>query len=266
MRYFASMSYDVILPAGGSLPDEFAQAVGTKSKALVKLDGQSVLKHTLTALRDSGLAKRIAVIGTQEVQASEDSKIADLVLPETESGPMNIMRGLENLASHADATKKVLVITCDLPFVTADVIKKYVGLCPGDKDICVPLISEKEYEDRFPGTHATYVKLKDNTWTTGCLYLMDSFALRNAQPHIEKVFENRKSVTGLAKLLGPAFVLKWVMKKLTVDDVEGKIVQILGCSGAAVRNSPPELAFDIDYLHDYEYAVQHSQASGAVSI
>jgi hypothetical protein len=31
---------------------------------------------------------------------------------------------------------------------------------------------------------------------------------------------------------------------------------MLGCSGAAIRNAPTELAYDIDDLEDYEYATK----------
>ena len=250
------MAYDVILPAGGTLPDDFAKAVGTSRKALLEVDGQTVLGHTLEAMRNSGMAKRIAVIGSDEVISHPDAKLADLQLGETETGPLNILKGLDELARSPEATAKVLVITCDLPFVTGDIVKEFVSLCPTNADVCVPLIDEKTYETRFPGTKATYVALKDNSWTTGCLYLLDAESLRKAKPHIERVFENRKSVWGMAKLLGPGFVFKWLTKSLTVADVEAKIVSILKCSGKAVRNSPPELAFDIDYLEDYEYAVE----------
>lgn len=61
----------------------------------------------------------------------------------------------------------------------------------------------------------------------------------------------------MAKLLGPGFVLKWLTKRLTLVDVEAKIMNVLGCSGAAVTGSAPELAFDIDYKDDYDYAVSH---------
>ena len=30
--------------------------------------------------------------------------------------------------------------------------------------------------------------------------------------------------------------------------------EVLGCSGKAVSQSPPELAFDLDHLADYRYA------------
>lgn len=252
------MTYDVILPAGGTLPEDFASKVGTNRKALIQIHGQTVLKRTLLALKESGLCARIAVIGSSEVLNHPDAQIADLLLEETETGPGNILKGLDELGKSPEKTQRVMIVTCDLPFLTADSIREFERLSPKNKDISVPLIRAKSYEEQFPGTKATYATLKAESLTTGCLYIIESNALRAARPHIERVFENRKSIFGMAKLLGLVFVVKYITKALTVGDVEKKIESILGCSGAAVHGSPPELAFDIDYLEDYEYAVQHA--------
>jgi len=75
-------------------------------------------------------------------------------------------------------------------------------------------------------------------------------------PHLEKVFVVRKSKLGMAKLLGPVFLYKFIRKQLTVPIVEAKLKQMLGCTGAPVLNCAPELAYDIDDFDDYEYAVR----------
>jgi hypothetical protein len=61
----------------------------------------------------------------------------------------------------------------------------------------------------------------------------------------------------MAKLLGPVFVCKFLMKQLTIADLERKITSLLRCSGKAILDSPPELAYDIDDEEDYIYAKEH---------
>ncbi len=85
---------------------------------------------------------------------------------------------------------------------------------------------------------------------------MDVKALEKAMPHLEQIFKVRKSKVGMAKLLGPVFLYKFLRKQLTVPMVEAKIKQILGCSGAPVLNCAPELSYDIDDFEDYEYAMK----------
>lgn len=250
-------TYDAILPAGGRIDPEFAKQVGTDVKALIRFEDRSILERTLAALKGTGWVGRTIVIGGPEVHRSEGGRMADALLEEGSSGPDNILRGLRYLLAQPNPPSKVLVVTTDLPFLTPSLLDRFIELCPKDRDICVPLISRREWDARFPSSTATFVKLADGEWTTGCAYLIDVRALQNAMPQIERVFANRKSPIGMAKLLGPAFLAKFLTKRLTVADVEKKIQSMLGCTGAAVRNAPPELSYDIDYADDYEYAIRN---------
>ena len=84
---------------------------------------------------------------------------------------------------------------------------------------------------------------------------MEPAALRQAMPMINKLFDNRKSKMGMARLLGPKLLYKYLAKTLTIDDVQAKALSLLGLKGTALKDAPPELAYDIDYYDDYEYAV-----------
>lgn len=249
-------TFDAILPAGGRIDPPFASQVGTDVKALIEFGSKTILERTLEALGETGRVGRKIVIGGEEVQQHVDG-LADKVLPEGASGPDNILRGLKYLLAEPDPSPKVLVVTTDLPFLTSAIVNRYLDQCPDDRDVCVPLISRDEYFERFPNSTATFVGLSDGSWTSGGAFLIDVGSLESAMPQIERVFKNRKSVVGMARLLGPRFLFKFMMKSLSVPDLEVKIQSMLGCTGAAIRSAPTELAYDIDDLTDYEYAKAH---------
>jgi GTP:adenosylcobinamide-phosphate guanylyltransferase len=50
--------FDVVLPAGGTLPSEFAAQVGTQNKALIQIGGRTILDRVFDAIEESGLARR----------------------------------------------------------------------------------------------------------------------------------------------------------------------------------------------------------------
>jgi GTP:adenosylcobinamide-phosphate guanylyltransferase len=258
MRYLNPVTtYDAILPAGGEIDEGFASKVGTKNKALIRFGNETILERTIRALRDSGKVRRIAVIGPKEVH-DRIGDTADLKLDPGTTGPDNILRGLEALSKQPDPTSKVIVCTTDLPFLNGELVASFLESCPQDVAICLPVVSKATYQARFTDSSSTFIPLRDGVWTAGCLYLLDSDALRSAKPYIDKIFEVRKSKIGMARLLGPAFVCKFVAKQLTIADLERKIVSLLKCSGKAVLNSPPELAYDIDDEEDYRYAMEHA--------
>jgi hypothetical protein len=196
------------------------------------------------------------VIGSTEVTENADAAKADAALREGASGPENISRGLNYLNESEHPPDRILICTCDLPFITADSVNRFLALAPHNVDFCVPLITEESFLDAFPQAEATFVELQDGTFTTGCLYSVNPSALKRSLPHIDRLFLTRKSKLGMARLLGMRFVMLMLSKRLTVKDIERKVQEILGCSGAAVPHSPPELALDIDYVEDYHYVVQ----------
>lgn len=248
---------DAILPAGGLIDAAFASKVGTENKALIQFDGKTILQRTLDALGDSGRVGQTVVIGTEEVLKSDSVKDATHILPAGGSGPDNILKGLVFLLERPNPPDKVLISTTDMPFLTGDIVRALLDLCSAECDIHVPLITREQYMRRFPGSTATFVPLRDNVWTTGGAYVVDVAAFQTALPHVQKLFQQRKSKIGMVKLLGPSFLFKYLTKTLTVPDVEAKIRGMLGCSGSAVLNAPPELAYDIDDLEDYDYAIRH---------
>lgn len=248
-------SYDAILPAGGRIAPPFSLQVGTDSKALIDFGGQSMLARTLNALADSGKVGQTVVVGTPEVLIHKDAALASGLVEAGISLPDNLFLGLDYLSRVGSTSDKVLVVPTDMPFLTGGIVAKYLDSLPDDKDILIPLIQKHEFEERFPGSSSTFVDLKGGSYTLGGMFLMSREALQKSRPHIEKVVEQRKSKLGMAKLLGPVFVARWLSKNLTLADVERKIQSMLHITGSAVLGVPPDLAYDVDDQEDYDYAL-----------
>ena len=251
------MTFDVLLPAGGTLKPADAEAFGTPYKSLAKVGGQTVLASTLDAVTGLGNVRRVVLAGEAEVLAHPDAARATDKLPGGNSGPQTILNGLEALTAH-DAADFVLIVTTDLPFIKTHHLSDFLKRC-GNQELSVPVIKSVDFAARFPGTTNTYMRLADGLWTAGCAYRVQSEAFRRALPHIEQAFAQRKSPIGLAKLLGPMFALKFVLGQLTVPQVLGKVESIIGCTGAAVYGCAPELAYDLDDREDHEYALKQTR-------
>lgn len=247
-----SEQVDAILPAGGRIDGAFADETGTEIKALIRFDGRTLLERAIRAIRESGRVSRIVVVGPEELRRS--SVEADALIPDSGSGPENHRRGLEWLRP---STERVLILTTDLPFVRPESITAFIDSCPPDIDICLPVLRREAFESEYPGSPATWVRLRDGEWTLASAALITPVALDSQCAHIDRVFALRKSNLALARLLGPAFILRYLTRGLRIEDVEEKCRQIVGCSGAAVPDCPPDLAFDIDLPEEYRYALSY---------
>lgn len=248
---------DAFLPAGGRIQGDFAAQVGTTAKALIDIGGRTILGRTLDALCESGRIRRTVVVGPEEVLVHPDARRATHRLAEGATGPENIFRALDALMREPEPPRRAVIVTTDLPFLSAPVVQALLDKVPPDLDIAAPLIRKAEFEARFPSGPSMFVHLKEGPVTLGCAYVIGVEALIRARPHIERVFANRKSKVGMARLLGLPFVVKWLTRTLSVADVERKIEGVLGVRGGAVQGCPPELAFDIDDAEDYRYALRH---------
>jgi hypothetical protein len=252
--------YDAILPAGGRIDPEFAAKVGTDRKALIKFGDRTILSQTLDCLAETGQFERLVLIGPEEVTNSSSAKLATHRVAEGASGPENIMAGLIALEKDGPSKNKVVLLTTDLPFLSKPVLVDFLDRAPKDLEIVIPLCTQTAYLKRFPDSTSTYMTLKGDAYTAGGAFLMEPQALRRSMPMINRLFANRKSKIGMARLLGPALLYKYLTKTISIDDVEKKALSLLGIKGTALRDAPPELAYDIDYFDDYEYAIAHLQA------
>lgn len=248
--------YDVILPAGGVLDDHFAKVALTPVKALIRTGDNLLILRTLEALRLSGRTARIVVVGGDEVRGAMEGRV-EAVVPAGPSLPDNILKGLKELLAMENPPERLLIVTTDLPYIDDKVLVKWLDTCPPGADFCGALVDEGAYVDRFPGSSSTWAKLKDGNFTLGGVFLVRTSALKKAMPQIEKAVANRKSIRGLAGLLGMGFLLKVMTRQATVDECERKVEEILGVKVSAVPDAPPELAFDIDDIVDYEYALRN---------
>ena len=243
------------MPAGGRVSGALAEESGVTIKALIPLRGETLLQREIRALRDTGRIGRIAVIGPPEVEDAAANG-ADIVLPEGNDGPENIFRGLEWLQAQENAAHRVLVVTTDLPFLTAEALTQFIEMCPPELDICVPVVERGEYEAVYPDSPGVWMRLQDGEWAIGCAFLLNAPALQKSRPHLEQAFAARKSPVGMARLLGPAFILRFLFKRLTVAHILERCQRVLGCTGAPIRGCAPELAYDIDEVPEYRYALQ----------
>ena len=244
---------DVVLPAGGRIAGEFARVSGQEIKALIALKNKTVLRHTIEILRDTGRIGKIVTVGPEETQAEARNAGADAALPEGASGPENFFRGLDWLEQNSNG-KRVLIVATDLPFLTADALVRFLDACPKSAEVAVPVISQAAMEARFPGLPGAYVPLREGAVTTGCAFLVSPNVLRRNRAHLEALFAARKNQIAMARLLGISFILRYVLRRLSIKDIEIQCRRILDCSGAAILNSAPELAFDMDTPEEYAHA------------
>lgn len=244
---------DAVIPAGGTIPDSYARAIGSPCRALAPIGHakRHVMQIVVNALRDSGAVRRIIAVSAGPV--SQAISGVDLWLPASDEGIDNILRGLGALES---SDKPAIIAASDLPFLTADAVRRFVERCSADEDLSLGIIRAESYRTAFPAApKSQWVSLRDaGQVTIGGLFGVKPAVMFREAEYVKRVMSARKSQWRMARLLGPRLLLAWATGSLTLAGVAARGEHLLNCRAKIIQDAPVQLAFDIDTENDYTYA------------
>jgi GTP:adenosylcobinamide-phosphate guanylyltransferase len=244
--------WDVVIPAGGTIDEEFARRIGGPHRALAPCgpDETPVLQIVVDALRASGRAGRIIAVAPDAVRDSITG--VDCWLPSGPGGVENMINGLRE----ADPGRPAMICASDLPLLTPEAVADFYCRSAPDAQIGAGLITAAEYNAAYPDAPvSTWVPLRDTgPATIGCLFRIRPSLLAENQALIDSLFAARKSQWRMARLLGPRLIGQFLTRRLTLAGLVLHMERILGYHPDIVRNVSPALAYDIDTVADFEYA------------
>lgn len=240
--------FDAVVLAGGGKPEPLTEQEKVTNKAFIMIDDRPLLAYILEALNDAPSIKRIAVVGPEEElgKLKGDGYQFDLV-PEKGSMLDNLAGGFKSI----DKNRLCLVVTGDIPLINASIIESFLGLCePYDHDLYYPILDREACIRHFPETERTYVRLKEGRVTGGNVGLVNPAWYLENQFRLEMFISYRKRPVKLLRILPLTLVFKYILKILSVHDLELFLSRLLGFKAKAVPCSLVELGLDVDKPSD----------------
>lgn len=238
-----------VITAGGLVDGEFAEAIGTRVKALAPLGSRTLLDVALGACEGAGI-DGVAVIGGAEVRAhlaGRNVRLVDAAL----DGGTNVLRALG-----AWPGERFVYLTSDMPFASAAGLRDLIARS-ADFALTMALAAVHDYAARFPGAGEHSVALGGERVANGNAFVIAPEAVEPARAFATKLFAARKSLLKLALLLGPAMCVRFATKRLTIAELERYGSRRLVVAVGALRDCDPGLCYDVDSLADYRYACTH---------
>ncbi len=240
-----------MITAGGRIDGMFAQAAGTRVKALAPVRGQTMLARMIASLRSAGVT-RIAVVGGEEVRVACGTQI-DRFVDESVSGSENLLRALR--AWPADG-ETLLYATSDLPYVTPEAIETFAARVPSGA-LAVALTEFPDFQRRFPDAPRYGITLAGERVVNGGVFLLPQGSTHRVAALATLFFDARKRPWQMASLVSPVVLIRFLLRRLSVADLEAMAVRVLQTPARAVRRCAPELAYDVDTFTEFEYACAH---------
>ena len=206
------MTFQALVLAGSrGGTDPVAAYAGVPDKALIVLDGKTLLERVVTSLRAAG-AERIWVSASSD--AVRDHALALGAEPLTAAaGPsMSARQGLER------AGAPLLLTTADHALLRPEWIREFLAASPGDADVAALLARRETIERDAPTTRRTYLKFADGDWSGCNMFLLATPAASAALELWEQVERDRKRPWRIVRRLGLAPLLRYLLGHLTLAE------------------------------------------------
>ena len=225
--------------------DPVAAYGGAAHKALIQLQGRSLLSRVAGALRDTG-AVRIAVISSHPQVRAEAERLGVEVLYEAAGPSLSVKVAGDHLGT------PLLVTTADHALLEAAWVERFVADVPVEADVAALVAARATVEAAAPGTQRTWIKLADGQWS-GCnlFYLATPRALQVVDLW-RRVEAERKRPWRQARILGVGMLLSYLTGRLALKDAAARLGRLAGVT-AAIVDTPYGLAsVDVDKPADLD--------------
>jgi GTP:adenosylcobinamide-phosphate guanylyltransferase len=214
------------------------------SKALLPVAGKSMLQWVLEALAAARSIGRVVVVGPR----------TDLPFPRElhylEGGGdylANLRAGARRLLELDPGVERLLVVSADIPALTSEHVDWIVSQAQaGDHDLCYCVIDRRAMEAAFPGCRRTFYRFRDREVCGGDLAVVRTSIFAGDSRIWQKLTEARKSRWRTAAAIGPVVLLRFLLGRLSIDEVVRVASRRLGIRGRALDCPFPEAGMDVD--------------------
>lgn len=235
----------LILAGSRGGADPVADYAGVAHKALIELEGRTLLARVAEALKDAG-AGRIAVSCSDPAVATAAEALGLEVLPAAEGPSLSVRAAAERLGV------SLLVTTADHALLRPEWIARFRADLPADVDVAAMMARRAEVEAAAPGTQRTYLKLSDGEWSGCNLFWLQSERALGAVAFWRRLEAERKNPVAMAGLLGPGILLRYLAGRLGMTDAVRRLGELAHVRAAVVPTPYGLAAVDVDKPADLD--------------
>ncbi len=245
---------DAIVTAGGiPLPeDPLYTYTNGDAKALVDIAGKPMVQWVLDALSEAETIENVIMIGLSPKSGVTCKKPMHYV---SNQGRMlaNIVAGVRKSMEVNPKTEYVLVVSSDIPTITAEMVDWCVETAMQTQDeLYYGIIPREVMEARFPESRRTFTKLKD---VELCGADMHVSHISMATEHLdlwEELIGNRKSPLKQAATIGFGTLFRVATRSIALDDLVATVCERVGIKGRPIIWDWAEPGMDVDKPHQLE--------------
>ena len=246
--------------------DPLAAQLGVPAKALIEVDGRTMLSRVVEALLGSSRIKKVLILAQkiELIAQAEPSEILKDPRVELAQSGKGIAASIEAVIGTPQASWPVLVTTADNALLTSKRVVDFLDQV-GPSDIAVGLGERAIVEHAFPDTKRTWLKFSDGHFSGANLFAFKSARCLPAVRHWQAVEQDRKKGLKLVASFGPTLLFRSLTRTIGLKDAIIKAGQKMGFEARAVILDA-EAPIDVDKKEDIELVerILASRSTGPV--
>ncbi|UNC90694.1 nucleotidyltransferase family protein [Candidatus Contubernalis alkaliaceticus] len=245
-----------LLLAGARGSSPLVEELGLTNKSLIPIHGKPMIQYVLEELNCVKGIKKITVVGPPEELKKIKTAVPFSIVPEKGEIMENMLEGFRSFST-ADAGP-TFILTSDIPLITCKSLEDFIERSlETQADFCYPVIEKEVCEKKYSGVVRTYVRLKEGLFTGGNIFLIDSAIVERTAKKAISFLALRKKPHLMAVKLGLPFIVKFIFKKVSLEDAERRASIIFGVKGKAIISPYAEIGFDVDKVSDLHLAEEY---------
>lgn len=234
------MSFNALILAGSrGGRDPLAELAGVEAKALIAIDGETMLARVIEAVRAAG-ALRIVVSASDSGVVAQAVTLGAETLPAGAGPSRSAREALERLGT------PLLVTTADHALLQAEWITRFLADTPTDADVSALLARRETIEAAVPETQRTYLRFADGAWSGCNLFWLATPHAAAAIELWEEVEADRKRPWRIVRRLGLGMLLRYALGRLTLAAALDRLGAVAGVRARAVASPFGLAAVDVD--------------------
>ncbi len=251
-------NFTALILAGSHPSRDVGQVPWAQNKCYLEAAGTPILIRVICALKSSHHVGRIIVVGDEAealkalpaLQSFRDEGALNF-MPSGTSAPDSVLRSARTLGEPFP----LLVTTGDSALLTAEMVDYFCAeLLKGCADLSVAFASGRLIQERFPETQRTYLRFKDDNYSSCNLFGFQTAAGLKAVEFWRKVIRYRKKPWRLFLSFGILTAIKLLVNRPTLVEALDRASKRLGLLAEPIELPFPEAAIDVDKPADLELA------------
>lgn len=253
--------YDLIILAGGkgtvTLPGQ-----GTRARTLAELRGRRLLDYILDGVKGSSRIDTVTLVAHSVNREAFRQALPEKVQLCICDGSMaecacEAIRSVQKRRGGAE-TIRVVTVCDDVPFLTGEALDDFIARAEVlDADGVYAVVRKEACVRDYPSLKRTFFHLREGDFTGGNVSMVSSTLFPDCIEKMKQVFALRKNPLKLAGWLGVPFILKMLLRRLSLKDVETKVSALFGYKGRAVITDYACIGTDLDRAEEWPEAEKY---------